>query len=65
MNGSQDIHIRDFRPADLLPLRRLIHATIDACYAGVYPPRAVQFFKGYHSEAAIVGPMTGPAVWGR
>lgn len=30
----------------------LIHCTI-VCYAGVYPPRAVDFFKRFHSLEAI------------
>ena len=53
MDGSTPISIRALRPSDLPCVHRLIHATIDACYAGSYPPRAVQFFKDYHSEAAI------------
>ena len=53
MTDLNDIRIRDFRPAELLPLRRMIHDTIDACYSGVYPPRAVQFFREFHSEARI------------
>jgi GNAT superfamily N-acetyltransferase len=32
----------------------MINDTIDASYAGVYPDRAVQFFKQYHSEKRIM-----------
>jgi ribosomal protein S18 acetylase RimI-like enzyme len=45
--------IRDFRESDLFSVRRLIHETIDQSYTGVYPPRAVQFFKQFHSEENI------------
>ena len=46
--------IREFRESDLVSVRRLIHQTIDVCYSGVYPPRAVQFFKDFHSEEKIM-----------
>jgi len=39
--------------ADVEPIRRLIHATIEASYAGVYSPRAVQHFKEFHSADRI------------
>jgi ribosomal protein S18 acetylase RimI-like enzyme len=45
--------IRAFREADLDPLVRMILRTIDASYSGVYPPRAIQFFKDHHSEESI------------
>jgi len=32
----------------------LIGATIDACYPAHYPPRAVEFFKAFHSPEALV-----------
>jgi ribosomal protein S18 acetylase RimI-like enzyme len=48
------IRIREFRRSDLAPLRRLIHETIDTCYSGVYPRRAVQFFKEFHSDKEIM-----------
>ena len=54
MSRLQDTEIREFREADLIPVRRLIHQTIDGCYSGVYPPRAVQFFKEFHSEEKIM-----------
>ncbi len=43
--------IRPFGTPDLAVVRQLIHNTIDTCYSGVYPPRAVAFFKDFHSEA--------------
>jgi len=46
--------IRPFREADLVSLHRMINDTIDASYAGVYPDRAVQFFKEYHSKKRIM-----------
>ena len=45
--------IRPFREADSGPLRNMIHHTIEASYSRVYPPRAVEFFKDYHSEKRI------------
>jgi ribosomal protein S18 acetylase RimI-like enzyme len=45
--------IRAFREADLIPIHRMICDTIDASYSGVYPPRAVEFFKDHHSEKRI------------
>ncbi len=46
--------IRPFGDADLDPLHRMICDTIDASYSGVYPVRAIQFFKEYHSEKIIM-----------
>lgn len=46
--------ISEFRAPDLKQLRQIICHTIDVCYSGVYPQRAVQFFKEYHSEGEIV-----------
>jgi len=45
---------RSFLPGDLESVRVLIHRTIDACYKGVYPPRAVAFFKQHHSSENIL-----------
>jgi ribosomal protein S18 acetylase RimI-like enzyme len=45
--------IRNVRESDLAAVSELIRRTIDACYPGVYPPRAVAFFKQYHSVGAI------------
>ena len=45
--------IRPLRDADAPAVRSLVHATIERSYAGVYPPRAVAFFKEFHSEEKI------------
>jgi GNAT superfamily N-acetyltransferase len=50
---DREITIRLFDEAELLSLHRMIRDTIDASYSGVYPPRAVDFFKGHHSEERI------------
>ncbi len=51
----QDIPcIRKFRVSDVGAVRDLILHTIDVSYSPVYPPRAVQFFKDFHSEAKII-----------
>ncbi len=46
--------VRAFRAADLEPVEALIHTTIDASYTGAYPPRAVRFFKDYHTPDRIL-----------
>ena len=46
--------IRQFRESDVEAVRELIHYTINVSYSPVYPPRAVQFFKDFHSEAKII-----------
>ena len=53
MGGKEHI-IRPFRDADLASLHRMICDTINVSYSGVYPGRAVQFFKEYHSEKKIL-----------
>ena len=45
--------LRTFRASDIAAVQGLIHRTIDACYAEVYPPQAVAFFKRFHSLEAI------------
>jgi N-acetylglutamate synthase-like GNAT family acetyltransferase len=45
--------IRLFGDVDLGSLHHMICDTIDASYSGVYPVRAVQFFKEFHSEERI------------
>lgn len=45
--------LRGFRDADAVAVHALIHRTIDACYPAVYPPRAVDFFKRFHSLEAV------------
>jgi GNAT superfamily N-acetyltransferase len=54
MNTLHDSRIREFREADLIPVQQLIHQTIDVCYSGVYPSRAVQFFKEFYSRENIL-----------
>jgi GNAT superfamily N-acetyltransferase len=53
-SGRSESKLRAFRSADLEPVHRLIHATIDAGYTGVYRPRAVRFFKDYHTPERIL-----------
>ncbi len=53
MAAAQSTSIREFRDADVPVIARLIHRSIDTCYSGVYPPRAVLFFKDYHSPGGI------------
>jgi ribosomal protein S18 acetylase RimI-like enzyme len=47
------VGLRAFEDADLAGVRDLIHRTIDACYPAEYPPRAVAFFKEFHSLGSI------------
>lgn len=54
MNRLHNTRIRKFLEHDLIPVQNLIHHTIDICYSGVYPPRAVQFFKEFHSREKIM-----------
>jgi GNAT superfamily N-acetyltransferase len=54
MNKGAVPHIRQFGDADVTSLHRMIQDTIDASYSGVYPVRAVRFFKEYHSEKRIM-----------
>ncbi len=45
--------IRNVRESDADQLRKLIHETINFSYGEVYPQRAVEFFKTFHSEEKI------------
>lgn len=45
--------LRGFEASDAAAVHDLIGATIDACYPGHYSPRAVEFFKRFHSPEAI------------
>lgn len=45
---------RQFRISDLRAVRDLIDHTIDVSYSPVYPPRAIQFFKDFHSVSSIL-----------
>jgi len=54
MSGQDFTCIRRFKVSDVRVVRELIHYTIDVSYFPVYPPRAIQFFKDFHSEAKII-----------
>ena len=54
MPKQPKLTIRRFEDTDIGALKRLILETIDASYAGVYPPRAVEFFKEFHAEEKIL-----------
>lgn len=54
MHQPDQTGIRAFRETDLAPVGRLIRQTIELCYGAVYPPRAVRFFKDFHSDAKIL-----------
>lgn len=45
--------LRLFRPEDATAVHALILGMIDAAYAGVYPPRAIDWFKQHHSPDHI------------
>ena len=46
--------IKLFSEADLEPLHELIQDTIEYSYRGIYPDRALHFFKNYHSKNSIL-----------
>jgi len=48
------VKFRSLDAIDAAPAQRLIHLTIDSSYPGAYPPRAVQFFKAFHSLDRIL-----------
>ena len=54
MSKADNTCIREFQESDLVHVKRLIHHTIDICYSGVYPPRAVKLFKVYHSDTKVL-----------
>lgn len=45
--------LRGFRDDDSVAVHALIQRTIDACYSDAYPPRAVDFFREFHSLEAV------------
>ncbi len=53
MSGEARPRLRRFRDEDAEPVRAMICRTIDACYTGVYPESALEFFRDYHSVANI------------
>lgn len=54
MVKREEIRIRAFREDDVESIAQLIHRTMDVCYTRVYPPRAVEFFKAFHSREGIL-----------
>jgi GNAT superfamily N-acetyltransferase len=54
MNNQDLTRIRQMHISELSIVRELILRTIDLSYSAVYPPRAVQFFKDFHSEENIL-----------
>jgi len=54
MNRKNSTGIHEFCESDVKAVRDLIHHTIDVSYSPFYPPRAVKFFKEYHSEVKIL-----------
>jgi GNAT superfamily N-acetyltransferase len=54
MNYMHDLILRHFLPSDLASVKKLILSTIDKSYAGAYPPRAIEYFKQYHSDEQIL-----------
>lgn len=54
MSEQNHISTRIFQPSDLIAVKNLVQATIDACYSGVYPREAVQFFKDWHCDEKIL-----------
>lgn len=54
MSRAPQATLRRFRESDLPSILRLIHRTIDDSYRGVYPPRALQWFKEHHSREQIL-----------
>jgi GNAT superfamily N-acetyltransferase len=54
MMESDKVNLRVFVPGDVGSVRELIDSTIEACYTGVYPGRAVEYFLQYHSESEIL-----------
>ncbi|AZO00888.1 GNAT family N-acetyltransferase [Mesorhizobium sp. M9A.F.Ca.ET.002.03.1.2] len=54
MSTSRQTKIHQFQCSDLDSLRRLIWDTIDISYSNLYPPRAVEFFKEFHSDQNIL-----------
>lgn len=54
MEDRGQASIRAFRPDDVIAVEHLILATIDAAYSGLYPPRAIDYFKALHSSDRIL-----------
>jgi GNAT superfamily N-acetyltransferase len=54
MATDNPFSIRPFTESDLPHLSRLISETIDHCYSGVYPPKAIHYFLEYHAPDNIL-----------
>ena len=54
MKNESLLTIRPFIEDDLPELSRLIGETVERCYTGVYPPKAIRFFLDYHSLVNIL-----------
>jgi ribosomal protein S18 acetylase RimI-like enzyme len=53
MAVAKNVSVRDCRESELDLIARFIHSAIDGSYTGVYPPRAIEFFKEFHSRDGI------------
>jgi N-acetylglutamate synthase-like GNAT family acetyltransferase len=53
VSGGAGVKLRRSVSADVAAIRRLICATIESSYVGVYSPRAVRHFKEFHSAERI------------
>ncbi|MBN2308648.1 MAG: GNAT family N-acetyltransferase [Candidatus Hydrogenedentes bacterium] len=53
MSSLESVRMRELRDSDVESVAALIRRTIDARYTGVYPPRAVDFFKQFHAADKI------------
>jgi GNAT superfamily N-acetyltransferase len=54
MNSLNEVKLRPFLQGDLNAVRDVIFSTIDTCYSGFYPPRAIEYFKQYHCDENIL-----------
>ena len=54
MDNSHDFTLRPFAKDDLDAVRELILSTIDTCYTGFYPLRAIEDFEQSSGNASIL-----------
>ncbi len=54
MDKSLDFTLRPFAKDDLDAVRGIILSTIESCYTGIYPARAIAYFQQYHCDANIL-----------
>jgi len=50
----REIKVRKFRKDDFDAVYELIQNTIDVSYHKIYPPKAIEFFKEFHSRDNIL-----------